>query len=66
MPHLITFRVSAMIGSFLNVCIVGIPHSASIVQPPAYCPNCKGCIPSDDNIPLVSYYPYNRLLSLLP
>ena len=53
---LVIFIFGVMVGGFLNVRIFRIPHGASIVQPPSYCPNCKACIPSDDNIPLVSYY----------
>lgn len=58
-PHLsfslIFFIFGAMIGSFLNVCIVRIPHGTSIVQPPSHCPKCKSAIRFYDNVPLISY-----------
>jgi leader peptidase (prepilin peptidase)/N-methyltransferase len=52
---LIVFVFGAMIGSFLNVCIVRLPKNDSIVTPPSHCPKCKAQIPFYDNIPLVSY-----------
>ena len=45
----------AVIGSFLNVCIVRIPDRKSIVYPASHCPSCKKPISFYDNIPLVSY-----------
>jgi leader peptidase (prepilin peptidase) / N-methyltransferase len=53
---LILFVFGAVVGSFLNVCIVRIPHGTSIVQPPSHCPKCKSVIRSYDNIPLISYF----------
>ena len=53
---LILFIFGAMLGSFLNVCIVRIPHGTSIVKPPSHCPKCKGAIRFYDNIPLISYF----------
>ncbi len=52
----IVFIFGAIVGSFLNVCIVRIPHGTSIVQPPSHCPNCKNAIRFYDNIPLISYF----------
>jgi leader peptidase (prepilin peptidase)/N-methyltransferase len=49
------FVFGAVIGSFLNVCIVRIPDRKSIVYPASHCPSCKKPIASYDNIPLVSY-----------
>ena len=49
------FAFGAMIGSFLNVCIVRIPHDQSIVRPPSHCPMCQAPIAWYDNVPLVSY-----------
>ena len=51
----VVFILGALIGSFLNVCIVRIPKGESIMRPPSHCPSCKTPIPFYDNIPLVSY-----------
>jgi leader peptidase (prepilin peptidase) / N-methyltransferase len=51
----ITFIFGAIVGSFLNVCILRIPKDESIVHPPSHCPDCKSPIRFYDNIPLVSY-----------
>jgi leader peptidase (prepilin peptidase)/N-methyltransferase len=51
----IVFIFGAIVGSFLNVCIVRIPKSDSIVDPPSHCPVCKSAIRFYDNIPLISY-----------
>ena len=45
----------AIVGSFLNVCILRIPEGESVVHPPSHCPNCKIPIAFYDNIPLLSY-----------
>jgi leader peptidase (prepilin peptidase) / N-methyltransferase len=45
----------AIVGSFLNVCIVRIPKGESVVQPPSHCPACKKPIAVYDNLPLISY-----------
>ena len=55
MVYLITFILGAIVGSFLNVCIIRIPKGGSIVHPPSHCPDCKTAIRFYDNIPLVSY-----------
>jgi leader peptidase (prepilin peptidase) / N-methyltransferase len=52
---LILFIFGAIVGSFLNVCIVRIPRGDSIVQPPSHCPACQKAIRFYDNIPLISY-----------
>ena len=44
-----------VIGSFLNVCIVRIPHGESIVRPASHCTGCGRAIRPYDNIPLVSW-----------
>jgi leader peptidase (prepilin peptidase) / N-methyltransferase len=49
------FVIGAIVGSFLNVCIVRLPHSRSVVTPRSHCPHCKKSIRLYDNIPLVSY-----------
>ena len=55
MIYLIAFIFGAIVGSFLNVCIVRIPKGDSIIHPSSYCPGCKKPIRFYDNIPLVSY-----------
>jgi leader peptidase (prepilin peptidase)/N-methyltransferase len=52
---LMAFVFGAIIGSFLNVCIVRIPEGDSIVSPPSQCPGCKNALRFYDNIPLISY-----------
>src|SRR5580765_3494081 len=54
-PALIVFSFGAVIGSFLNVCIVRLPAGESIAHPPSRCPACKAPIAFYDNIPLLSY-----------
>lgn len=49
------FIFGAIVGSFLNVCILRLPKEESIVSPPSHCPLCKTPIPFYDNIPLLSY-----------
>jgi len=49
------FILGAVIGSFLNVCIVRMPHEASVITPRSHCVQCKKTIPWYDNIPLISY-----------
>ena len=49
------FLLGAIVGSFLNVCIVRIPKGGSVVHPPSHCPGCKTAIRFYDNIPLLSY-----------
>jgi leader peptidase (prepilin peptidase)/N-methyltransferase len=55
-PNLILFIFGAVVGSFLNVCIVRIPERQGLVQPPSRCPRCKKPIRFYDNIPLISYF----------
>ena len=45
----------AVIGSFLNVCIVRLPAEQSVVSPPSRCPRCGKPVEWRDNIPLVSW-----------
>jgi len=49
------FVFGAVIGSFLNVCIVRLPHEESIVMPRSHCIHCKKMISWRDNIPFLSY-----------
>ena len=55
MLYLLVFIFGALVGSFLNVCIVRIPNGASVISPPSHCPNCKTAISFYDNVPLLSY-----------
>ncbi len=47
--------LGAMVGSFLNVCIVRLPQDESILRPPSHCPQCNAGIAWYDNIPLLSW-----------
>jgi len=51
----VIFVFGAIVGSFLNVCIVRLPKDESVVHPPSHCPQCGAGIPFYDNIPLISY-----------
>ncbi|MBI2182198.1 MAG: prepilin peptidase [Deltaproteobacteria bacterium] len=53
---LIVFIFGAIVGSFLNVCILRIPKGESVIRPSSHCPNCKTPIAFYDNIPLFSYF----------
>lgn len=47
--------VGLAFGSFLNVCIVRLPHDGSLLRPPSSCPRCGARIRWRDNIPVVSW-----------
>jgi leader peptidase (prepilin peptidase)/N-methyltransferase len=49
------FLLGAMIGSFLNVCIVRLPLGQSVVSPGSHCVKCARPVRWFDNIPLLSY-----------
>ncbi|MCA9400919.1 MAG: prepilin peptidase [Candidatus Omnitrophica bacterium] len=51
----IVFLFGTIVGSFLNVCIVRLPHEQSVVHPRSHCTKCKKTIAWYDNIPLLSY-----------
>lgn len=51
----ISFIFGAIVGSFLNVCILRIPAGKSIAYPPSHCPKCDSPIRGYDNIPIISY-----------
>lgn len=52
---IILFVLGICIGSFLNVCIVRLPHEKSVVTPRSHCVQCKKTIRWHDNIPLLSF-----------
>jgi leader peptidase (prepilin peptidase)/N-methyltransferase len=49
------FCLGAIVGSFLNVCIVRLPHEKSVVFPSSHCPKCQTPIQWFDNLPLISW-----------
>jgi leader peptidase (prepilin peptidase)/N-methyltransferase len=49
------FAFGLIIGSFLNVCILRIPLSESVVLPASHCTKCGTSIKPYDNIPVVSW-----------
>ena len=55
MGYVVSIVFGALIGSFLNVCILRLPKEESIVWPGSHCPHCKHPIKFYDNIPIVSY-----------
>lgn len=54
-PVLMAFVYGALIGSFLNVCILRLPKNESIVRPRSRCPRCGSLVAWYDNIPIVSW-----------
>ena len=55
MLNIISFIFGALVGSFLNVCIIRLPKEESIIIPGSHCPQCNHPIKFYDNIPLISY-----------
>lgn len=49
------FCLGAILGSFLNVCIVRLPKGESLIRPASHCPYCNKPIRFYDNIPIISY-----------
>ena len=47
--------VGAIVGSFLNVCIVRWPAGESVVRPRSRCPRCARPVAWFDNVPVVSW-----------
>ena len=50
------FFFGAILGSFLNVCILRIPLGQSIVNPPSRCAACGRRLPLGVNLPIVGYF----------
>jgi leader peptidase (prepilin peptidase)/N-methyltransferase len=55
MWHIVSIIFGALVGSFLNVCIIRLPKGESIIIPGSHCPQCNHPIKFYDNIPLISY-----------
>ena len=53
--YILLFVVGLVIGSFLNVCTLRIPHGESIIRPGSRCLQCKTPIFWFDNVPLLSF-----------
>lgn len=51
----IAFVFGAVVGSFLNVCIVRWPRELSVVRPPSRCTRCGHRISWYENIPVASW-----------
>lgn len=47
--------LGAIVGSFLNVCILRLPAEQSVVSPPSRCPRCGRGVKWYDNIPVLSW-----------
>lgn len=52
---ILMFIFGAIIGSFLNVCIIRIPKQESIVTGGSHCTSCQAPVKPYDNIPILSY-----------
>ena len=55
MLMVVSIIFGAMVGSFLNVCIIRLPREESIITPGSHCPHCDQPIKFYDNAPLISY-----------
>lgn len=55
MTLLFALLLGLVMGSFLNVCIVRLPHEESVVEPRSHCRSCKNPLAWYDNIPLISF-----------
>jgi leader peptidase (prepilin peptidase)/N-methyltransferase len=47
--------LGALIGSFLNVCILRWPREESVIRPRSHCPGCGKSIAWYDNVPILSW-----------
>ena len=50
------FVFGALIGSFLNVCIIRIPQGIFWKYPRSRCPHCGAPVPAYLNLPILSYF----------
>ncbi|MBF0619933.1 MAG: prepilin peptidase [Candidatus Omnitrophica bacterium] len=53
--RIVFFVLGAMIGSFLNVCILRLAKEQSVVSPGSHCLKCGKPVQWFDNIPVISY-----------
>ena len=53
--YLAAIVFGAMVGSFLNVCILRVPKEESIVFPASHCMKCRKVLAWFDNIPILSF-----------
>ncbi|HAR41578.1 MAG TPA: prepilin peptidase [Bdellovibrionales bacterium] len=53
--YLATVLSGLLIGSFVNVLVVRLPHDLSVVRPRSRCPECEALIHWYDNIPVLSF-----------
>ena len=51
----LAFLLGAVIGSFLNVCIVRWPEGESVVRPRSRCPRCGRPVQAFENVPILSW-----------
>ncbi len=51
----LTALLGAMLGSFLNVCIIRLPAGKSVVSPRSSCPHCGHVVRPWDNLPVFSW-----------
>jgi leader peptidase (prepilin peptidase)/N-methyltransferase len=52
---LLAFALGAVVGSFLNVCIVRWPEGESVVRPPSRCPTCGRGVRWFENVPILGW-----------
>lgn len=55
MPIVIAIFFGAIVGSFLNVCILRLPKGESLVAPDSHCLSCQRPILWFENIPVLSF-----------
>ena len=54
-PVILAVLLGLVFGSFLNVCILRLPHRGSVIQPRSHCLSCDRPIANRDNVPLLSW-----------
>lgn len=55
LTNIISLAFGLVIGSFINVVVIRLPHRRSLVHPGSRCPGCDKPIAWWDNIPVLSY-----------